>query len=106
MTASAVAPLEGALLADGADRDRGEALRELAEHLQPLRRLKPLQLNLESTNAVTQTLVPIDITAELRHGVRGFTVVGMKVDGDTLELSTDEGCPPGCSSVIRWARQA
>ena len=31
---------------------------------------------------------------------------GCKLDGDTLELSTDEGCPPGCSSVIRWARQA
>ena len=29
---------------------------------------------------------------------------GCKLDGDKLELSTDEGCPPGCISVIRWQR--
>ena len=29
---------------------------------------------------------------------------GCKVDGNTLVLSTGEGCPPGCTSVIRWQR--
>ena len=29
---------------------------------------------------------------------------GSKVDGNTLVLSTGEGCPPGCTSVIRWQR--
>ena len=59
-----------------------------------------------TVDAESETITHHVSAATYPNWVNTSQARGCRLDGDTLELSTDEGCPPGCSSVIRWARQA